>query len=115
MTYMTIGQAITAAMESTRTTQGELALRLGTDQGTVSRWCNDSPRYNPRPHQIADIERALGLPLGSVLSAAGLVQTVSSVPAAIAADLTLASEDRETLLALWRTCSERGHNFDSRQ
>lgn len=115
MTDMTIGQALDAALKSTHTTKTELARLVGTDQGTVSRWCQDDPKYHLRPERIAAIERALSIPLGSILAAAGLVSQIATVPDAIAADVLINNDDRDALIAHWRALRKRDDGFDANQ
>ena len=81
-------------------TQETLADAIDVDQPSVSRWERDEQR--PSLEQIAAVEAATGRRRGFVLLAAGLVEGVSSVEAAIARDPELDAEQRRFVLNAYR-------------
>lgn len=81
-------------------TQTTLADAVGVDQPTVSRWERDEQR--PSLEQLAAVDAATGRQRGFVLIAAGLVQGVQSVEAALATDTTLDDEQRRFVLNAYR-------------
>lgn len=72
-------------------------------QNTVAGW--ESGKYALKPRKLFTIERALGVPAGSISQLAGYVpvdaQPARSVPEAVAADTDLSTEQREDLLAVY--------------
>lgn len=81
-------------------TQTTLADAVGVDQPTVSRWERDEQR--PSLEQLAAVDAATGRRRGFVLIAAGLVEGVQSVEAALALDHTLDDEQRRFVLNAYR-------------
>jgi transcriptional regulator with XRE-family HTH domain len=81
-------------------TQTTLADAVGVDQPTVSRWERDEQR--PSLEQLAAVDAATGRRRGFVLIAAGLVEGVQSVEAALALDPSLDDEQRRFVLNAYR-------------
>ena len=81
-------------------TQTALADAVGVDQPTVSRWENDEQR--PSLEQLAAVDAATGRHRGFVLLAAGLIDGVQSVEAALALDRGLDEEQRRFVLSVYR-------------
>lgn len=81
-------------------TQTTLADAVGVDQPTVSRWERDEQR--PSLEQLAAVDAATGRRRGFVLIAAGLVEGVQSVEAALALDTSLDDEQRRFVLNAYR-------------
>lgn len=102
-TPMPLHEAIRAAYLG-RTRQEDLADEIGVDQGTVSRWA--SGKSIPNVRQQADIERLSGRPLGWIAAQAGLIESVTTVPQAIAMDPALDDTARAQLLAAYYGLTE---------
>lgn len=81
-------------------TQTALADAVGVDQPTVSRWENDEQR--PSLEQLAAVDAATGHRRGFTLIAAGVIEGVQSVEAAIILDPSLDEEQRRFVLAAYR-------------
>ena len=81
-------------------TQTSLADAIGVDQPTVSRWERDEQR--PSLEQLAAVDAATGRRRGFVLIAAGLVDGIASVEAALALDAGLDDEQRRFVLNAYR-------------
>lgn len=81
-------------------TQTTLADAVGVDQPTVSRWERDEQR--PSLEQLAAVDAATGRRRGFVLIAAGLIEGVHAVEAALALDLSLDEEQRRFVLTAYR-------------
>jgi transcriptional regulator with XRE-family HTH domain len=81
-------------------TQETLADAIGVDQPSISRWERDEQR--PSLEQIVAVEAATGRRRGFVLLAAGLIEGVPSVEAAIARDPELDAEQRRFVLNAYR-------------
>lgn len=79
-------------------TQDELAAKLNTDQGTVSRWENGKLR--PDLNDIKAIEDAVGVPHGTVLRRAGYIAEVVTVEDALEADASVPREHIPAILAV---------------
>lgn len=90
---MTLGAAIRTARG--RTTQQQLAERLGTDQTKLSKWEGD--HHRPSLEELGEIERACNRPRGFILVAAGFVELPASLEAAIDVDPRLTDEGRAAL------------------
>lgn len=77
---------------SGRTTQEELAAKLGVGQNTISRWVTGAS--TPTLDQIRDFELAAGRPVGFVLRHAGYVADGERLEDIVDSDATIDDEDR---------------------
>ena len=67
-----VGEALTAALAETRTTQAQIGRTIGASQTAVSTWCRGEAL--PSIAQIVAIDVALGWPRGTLLRRADLVE-----------------------------------------
>lgn len=81
-------------------TQTELADKMGTTQPQVVQWEKDRV---PGVDQVADLERAMKLPGGYLLRAAGYVDEVRTVEDAVANDDSLLPGYRQVVLMTYET------------
>lgn len=94
-----LGAALSEVREAVDISQSELARRIGKKPSYVSEW--ESGRKILPLRLISDIEKALGLTRGTVLTRAGLVDLLVSPRDVIASDPDLDPEDRRLLLGLY--------------
>lgn len=92
---MAVAQAIKRARVGAHT-QESLALEIGSDQATISRW--ETGKQDPTVDEIVAVEDACHKPRGWILVSAGLVADGPSVELSIAADPQLDENQRQFLL-----------------
>lgn len=78
-------------------TQDELARAVGTDQGTVSKW--ESGRIWPGYDDLPKIEKAAGVPRGTILRRAGYVAEIRTLDDWLEADSTIPRPDLDVIRA----------------
>lgn len=94
-----LGAALSEVREAVGVSQGELGRRIQKKQTYISEW--ESGRKALPLRLIGDIEDALGLAKGTILTRAGLVDTLVTSRDVIASDPDLDPEDRRLLLGLY--------------
>lgn len=98
------GEDMTAIVEALRTELGTRDRKAVSDAlhlhaAAATRILNGERKLYP--HEIATIERAWGLPLGTILRRAGLVEDLTTTRDAIEGDPLIAPEFRESLLRFY--------------
>jgi|SRR5215471_17798515 len=100
-----IGQGLKKTRERLipHVTQAELAKRMGyLNQQIFSRY--EAGRLEPTVSTIYQIEEALGVPHGTVLRNAGMIDDVDTVEARILADPKLRPDLAEVVLSTYSAC-----------
>lgn len=100
---MSLGEAIKVAYG--RTTQDDIAKRIGTTQPTVSKWVRGET--DPNFDQVAAIEDACDRPRGFILRLAGYVVDPVGVLDAIDNDAEISEESRAMLRHLYEGARAR--------
>lgn len=97
-----LGDALARIMESRDVTQAELARRTKIAQGRISQWLNPNRETGRRKllmyHDIERIEQAIGVPVGTILAAAGFVERAAGIRDALSNDPGLDPMDRAYLV-----------------
>lgn len=103
------GRALRLAREQAKITQRDLSLVADVNQSHISNY--ERGQYEPPPHIVFTLERAVRVPGGHLSRYFGYVP-VSTTPssrqdtlAAILTDQTLSPRDREALVNLYQTLS----------
>lgn len=105
------GEALRDAMRVKDVTQEELAERIQQSQPAVSGWINGTNA--PKTVEIAfEIERALGVDPGSLTVHLGYLppealKTVASFEGVLLADPALTADEKEMLLAAYKSARKR--------
>ncbi len=102
-----IREEVRRAYEELGINQTELGRRVGHDQTWVSKIVNGASKVDQ--DDLLRIEGALGLPRGLLLTKAGYVMRVRSVPDAIAADPLLPPELKRSLTIQYLALVEAFH------
>lgn len=98
-----LGEAIREVRGSM--TQDELARAVNTDQGTISKW--ESGRIWPDFDDLPRIEKAVGVPLGTILRRAGYVAEIKTLDDWLEADSSLARADVDIIKATLAAARKR--------
>lgn len=86
-------------------TQDQLAKAVQTDQGTVSKW--ETGRIWPELDDLPKIERACGVPVGTILRRAGYVDELTSLDDWLDADSTIGRADLDLIKQAITTARNR--------
>lgn len=97
---MAIANSLARIRTDAELTQGALAGILGIDQTTISRLEKGTSRAYV--DQVLAIEQVCGVPPGTVLRLAGVLNDAPGVEAAVSSDPGLTGAQREGLLVLYR-------------
>lgn len=92
---VSLGQAIRELRG--QLTQVELAARVKTDQGTVSRW--EHGNLKPELDDLKAIEEAVGAPHGTIVRRCGYVAELVTVEDALQADPTIPRDQLHLIFA----------------
>jgi transcriptional regulator with XRE-family HTH domain len=101
---MTVGEAIAEAIDGR--SQKDVAGELGVAASTVNRWI--SGEYTPSYEDLARIEDACGKPRGSILGAAGYVESPTTFVEVLAMDPRLNTQARQMLRTLYDAVAQHG-------
>ncbi len=107
---ITFGEALRRALAASGTSQRDLATELGlSSQSVVSQWISET--HEPSPSRVFAIEEVLGLAPGTLSRLLGYLPLRAvpalDVPAAVAADPELSSQNRAAVLAVYEVLRSR--------
>jgi len=103
-TAMTVGEAIAEAIAGR--SQKDVAKALGVAASTVNRWI--SGEYTPSYEDLAKIEDVCGRLRGSILGAAGYVESPTTFQDFLTTDPRLTTKGREMLRTLYDAVAQHG-------
>lgn len=100
-----LAAALRHTYENAKLTQAAIAAALGVEQTTVSKWAKG--QNQPPLEALPVIEQLAGVTVGTNLRRAGLVEDLTDVRSAIAADPVLTDKSKGALGLLYDVLSDQ--------